>query len=290
MQNLALNLVYLQTSLKRIDIILRYAVRRAQTAGFSTDNEFQGLYVTETELDRYLSLPPGAGLWDIAGASFSVDDGTQQELLAIDQSLLQIQNEAYQSNTPIRLLELAETFDLSEDDMALLLVSLAPTLDRRYERMYGFLQDDITKRRPTINLVINLFGADWNQRVRLLQRLTDESPLIKHAIISIVNDTADPHAPYLSHFLKVDPRVVSYLQGVDAIPEQWQPILTVVEPLYNNLDELILEPETREVIGRTYDNSVPIYHLYGTYGSGKRDLASVLSTERNFPLLELDLQ
>src|SRR6516165_7748692 len=38
----------------------------------------------------------------------------------------------------------------------ILLLALAPELDPGYERVFGFLLDDVTRRRPTVSLALNL--------------------------------------------------------------------------------------------------------------------------------------
>ena len=43
---------------------------------------------------------------------------------------------------------------LSDLDVELLLVALVPDLDSRFERLYGYLNDDVTRRRATIGLAL----------------------------------------------------------------------------------------------------------------------------------------
>ena len=51
---------------------------------------------------------------------------------------------------------LAQTFDLSSFDLDVILITLAPELDRRYERLYAYLQDNVSFRRPSVDLALNL--------------------------------------------------------------------------------------------------------------------------------------
>ena len=57
---------------------------------------------------------------------------------------------------PLRLDRLARLFGLSTLDIDILLICLAPELDNRYERLYAYLQDDVTRKRPSVDLVFNL--------------------------------------------------------------------------------------------------------------------------------------
>ena len=50
----------------------------------------------------------------------------------------------------VRLRRLARTASLSDDDVELLVICLLPDLDSRFERLYGYLNDDVTRRRATV--------------------------------------------------------------------------------------------------------------------------------------------
>ena len=47
---------------------------------------------------------------------------------------------------------------LSDIDLAVLLITLAPDLDLKYEKIYGYLQDDLTRKRATPDLAANLLA------------------------------------------------------------------------------------------------------------------------------------
>lgn len=44
-------------------------------------------------------------------------------------------------------------------DLDILAIALAPELDRRYERLYAYLQDDVRAKLPTVDLALNLLCA-----------------------------------------------------------------------------------------------------------------------------------
>ena len=44
-------------------------------------------------------------------------------------------------------------------DLELLLVALAPDLDPRFERLYGYLHDDVSRRRASVGLALELGAA-----------------------------------------------------------------------------------------------------------------------------------
>ena len=60
-----------------------------------------------------------------------------------------------------RLRRLSQAFGLDGLDREILVVALAPDLDPRFEKLYGYLHDDVTRKRPSIGLAIELTGRGF---------------------------------------------------------------------------------------------------------------------------------
>ena len=111
----------------------------------------------------------------------------------------------------IRLRRLAADAGLTDLDVELLVISLVPDLDSRFERLYGYLNDDVTRRRATIGLALTLAdvsSASSAARARLLPG----APLIDRELVQV--DDAD--RPFLTRALRVPDRVAAHLLGDDA--------------------------------------------------------------------------
>ncbi len=108
-----------------------------------------------------------------------------------------------------RLGRLAERFGLAPPDVELLLVALAPDIDTRFERLYGYLNDDLTRRRPTIGLALELCGLPAAGPGRF--RFSPSAPLVAGGLL----DIADGERPLLSRTLRVPDRVTAHLLGDD---------------------------------------------------------------------------
>lgn len=87
---------------------------------------------------------------------------------------------------------------------------LAPELDRRYERLYGYLQDDVTKKRPNVDLVLNLLSPTFEDKLAARRRFSQRAPLIRYRLVTRFHDPADTHPPLLSVLLKLDERIADY--------------------------------------------------------------------------------
>src|SRR4051794_24670600 len=137
--------------LERIDCLIQLQVRRARRLN-AADEQFQGLYVSDAEVDDFLSRPAGMPRW---AAAEEPDDTDALDALAAVRNDFTVVAEHEPAGSS-RIGHLVRTFQLDPLDLDILLICLAPEVDLRYERIYGYLQDDITKRRPGVDLVLNL--------------------------------------------------------------------------------------------------------------------------------------
>jgi hypothetical protein len=188
---------YLLGRLQVIEHRVRFAVARRRQQDPAPEDPFRGLYVSDDLVDRLLANGPvsGAGPWDDAAQLASLEDEASRAELA---------------GTPIRLRSLARRGGLDDLDVELLLVALAPDLDSRFERLYGYLNDDVTRRRATVGLGLELCGASaWSAAAR--GRLTPDAPLAWASLVLV----EEPERPLLSRSLRVPDRVAAHLLGDD---------------------------------------------------------------------------
>lgn len=159
------------------------------------DDRFRGLYVSEEDAWSLLAAPEGR-----SGGRARL--APRQEAEA-DADAAEARGEA------IRLRKLIRTFGLDEVDIAILIVALAPDLDARYERLYGYLHDDVTRRRASIGLALELVGLDGANPGR--SRLGPDGPLVAGDLVEI----EEGERPFLTRSLRVPDRVAAHLLGDD---------------------------------------------------------------------------
>ena len=122
----------LLSALQRLDKLLEQAVITAQSfyGSEAATDPYRGLRINQDEFKRLLDRQPGIPL-------FAVDaEKTESDRI---------------NNTPLNWLK--QAFGLSEFDLDLMLIALAPEIDLRYERLYAYLQDDVTRKRPSVAMV-----------------------------------------------------------------------------------------------------------------------------------------
>ncbi|MGW1722468.1 ATP-binding protein [Streptomyces sp. NPDC002306] len=109
-----------------------------------------------------------------------------------------------------RLAALAARLELSAPDTAILLVALAPDLDRSFEPLYGYLNDDVGRRRATIGLALDLCGLPAH-RAAGRARFHPSAPLRALGLLEV----EEPERPFLSRSLRVPDRLAGHLLGDD---------------------------------------------------------------------------
>ena len=188
---------YLLSRLQVLEGRVRQLVARRRSDDPSPDDPFRGLYISDDHVQHMLSDSVSAG-----GEAW----GDSDELARLEKRAAKAEAEG----VDIRLRSLARRARLDALDVDLLLVCLAPDLDSRFERLYGYLNDDVTRRRATFGLCLELAGASpWSATSR--SRLTPDAPLLTSGLVVV--DEAD--RPFLSRSLRVPDRVAAFLLGDD---------------------------------------------------------------------------
>ncbi|MGW2279195.1 ATP-binding protein [Streptomyces sp. NPDC001770] len=110
-----------------------------------------------------------------------------------------------------RLTDLAVRLGLTGLDALVLLIALAPDLDRSFESLYGYLNDDVSRRRATAALALDLCGIPVHL-ASARARLHPAAPLRALGLL----DVEEPERPFLSRSLRVPDRLLAHLLGDDA--------------------------------------------------------------------------
>ncbi|MGW0756870.1 AAA family ATPase [Streptomyces sp. NPDC002814] len=166
--------------LRAVEGRVRHAVGVRRAGDPDPDDPYRGQYLTPEAAARILDEPGGL---DVPG------------------------EEPWQPPAGSVLDALARQFGLSPLDLDLLLVAVAPDLDARFERLYGYLNDDLTRRRPTVGLALELCGLTGAGPDRF--RLAPGAPLIEGGLVEVT----EPERPPLSRVLVVPDRVTAHLLG-----------------------------------------------------------------------------
>ena len=264
----ASSLEHVLAELERVDLSLRLEVRKARQTR-KTDDRFAGLYISEEEVDEICSEPAGLPRW--ASATREPDDETSRAFEEIARRIEARKSMREEGSAVLRLDRLAELFDLDPFDIDVVLIGLAPEIDLRYERLFAYLQDDVQKRRPSVDLLLNLLCPSLPAKLEARARFAPDARLLRHRLVEIFEDGSRPHAPLLGKYIRVDPRVVGYLLDGDEVDS------TIAHHVHcSSSPKHILAPPDGNLASRHSGVSThpihgsPLVHVQGPRGVGKR--------------------
>ena len=137
----------LEDYLKIIDMILENLLERR---GIKSEEKLfsKGLVITESELKAYYTVPPVVRKLDLCDPMLSAS--VREAFDYIDERI----EHTGRTLSYLKIESLKRNFELDRAELIALLLSLIGMTDRRYERIFGFLQDDITCNKPTTGLLL----------------------------------------------------------------------------------------------------------------------------------------
>ena len=246
--------------LNRLDALLERACEKANTVYGAGKERFRGLYLDNAQVRRNLDNEPLSPAFPLDQLPFKSLCGK-----ANDDSLLH---------------QVKVTFGLCEFELDALLIALAPEFDLRYEKIYAFLQDDVTRKRPSIDLVLNLLAPSLNERLNRMKSFLNEAPLFGEGVL-VAEDNA--RTPLLARNLIPDPLVVDFFlnRGFRACSEE-QHALWILSK--GGSEAGSAEPAFLAAKNAIKDDGNLHIHLYGASAIVRSDYAWSLAAYVQKPL------
>jgi SpoVK/Ycf46/Vps4 family AAA+-type ATPase len=263
-------------ALRRLDHLLEKAVTSVQAVygPQAAADPFRGLHISQEEVEQLLTRLPGV-----------------PTLYIEEETPVEAQLETSSGVRPLAWL--ARELALSSFDLDLIVIALAPELDLRYERIYAYLQDDVSRRRPSVDLALNLLCPTVEARLMRRTHFGAQAPLIRHGLLHLIPDPNQVQPPLLSHYLKLDEEVMRLLLSQKDLDPRVSPFCQLVKPSLS-LDKVVLDQEVRQalvtLLVQAREGRQPLrLHFYGPHGIGKRSVAEALAGLVNRPLLVMNL-
>ena len=164
---------------------------------------FVGLFISDADIGAILQQ-----LHKELSADFGTDTGPTAQITARQDYITQ---RLALTTELLPIQQLAAAFGLQAHEQQLLLLALAPQLDSRFGRVYGFLHDDIGRQRLSAGLAQQLLGIKDLTARQLRLSLHADSPLLKYRLLSLGEDDSQP---LLARPLQLDSRLVDFLVGL----------------------------------------------------------------------------
>jgi SpoVK/Ycf46/Vps4 family AAA+-type ATPase len=272
---------YLSTALQRLDLLLQREILRLRASYQLSLDEFRGLYISDEQVNQLVNRAV-----NYAGPSSAIDELTENaELLRADAN--------GDDGSPWR--RLIMEFSLSPIEQDILLLAVAPELDLKYETLFAYLNNDVTRKWPTFGLALRTSAAVTESSAEVRRCLLPEAKLFSSGLlqpIGLANDrrswlatafaAASPVCQYLADAPSLDPRLASFVEQ-STVSIDWQR-LSIPADLRNALYRF-----ARRWVDS--QSTWPMVMLSGRQGVGRGHAAEAVCRELGVPsLLRVDLE
>jgi hypothetical protein len=265
------NRTYLLGELERLRLRLHAEVLRRRADADDPLARYRQFVVSDSEAERLLR-------------DGDAEPFADRTLDAADAELERVQAERRR-----RLLEagaapaldaLGECFELTSFERAVIRMTAAPELDPSFERIYAYVQDDLTSRRPRMHLALSLYGGTGLDWLRAWDAFLPDAPLRRYALITV--EPADGT-------LGVDARIRDYLLGINRLDERATEVLRQVPAARPAPSQAELVVRVAQLAGGDGERAqrLPV-NLLGPRGCGKHAVARAASERLGLELYELD--
>lgn len=245
-------------------------------------DSFRGIVISEQEIHELLHDPP-----DLDASSEVRQFLLQEQELEAD--IAEKVEASMQQGLVLPLMSLSGMFQLNRFELQCIMLAFAIEIDRKYEKLFAYLQDDVTCKLPTIELALKLFCQNAMDRFQASNAFLENSKLFGTFMKKEL--ASEYPKSELSRFLKLDDRIIAYLKGIHQLDEKILPFTNI-----QTSSELLTTTPTNQAqqsgIGtflrycRQQDLSKPtILKLSGPSGSGKKHYVKQFCMDLQKPLL-----
>ena len=262
-------------SLANLDDFLRRAFVRAQEAfepqegGEARPLAYRGLHISKEEAAQLVAQAPA-----VPAISATSSDPDRLEV--------------FSRTSPWGAF--AQRFGLTAFDQAVLAMALAPEVDLRYERVYAYLQDDVTRRHPAVSLALDVLCPNAQAKAEWRSRFAPGAPLLRSGLLRLTPDPNHVSPSWLDHYLTLDEQAVAYALGDTGLSSGLLSFCEVVEPAIGKRIEgerltglvpMVIEARAR---GQLF----PVC-FHGPRGTRQREAAEAIAAAAGAKLVVADL-
>jgi hypothetical protein len=277
------NRKYLQGELQRLDWLLHREILRLRAIYQLSLDEFRGLYVSDGQVDTLLrenQQPPEV-----------IDPA---ELTGRAELLHRSNLELLDEGSPWAVLQ--REFDLCALELDAVLLALAMETHPKYETIYAYLNNDVTRKWPTCDLTLRLFAPDLAERAQLRRFLLPQATLFTSGLLRPVQHAND-RAAWLSSGFSAAPELYRYLLSFPPKLGKVNQFLTRVQP-HSTPERLTVPSALRQQLERTPEilsqgcgcGERPLMVFVGQYGMGAEEIAESLCSRLKRRLLYFSVE
>ena len=195
---------------------------------------------------------------------------------ALSEAIAELERDLAQDEfDPQPLDALTARLGLNQADRELLVLAAAPELDRAFERLYGYVQDDAGRRFATPHLASELLDPE------VLARLAPDAPLRRLGLLAL----APTDDGWGSRPLRVDERVRWHLRGLEALDQDVASLLRPIRDPARLGSAALLAVRLAELLAER--TPWPLVQIVGPVHAGARAVGATACASLGLQLVAL---
>jgi SpoVK/Ycf46/Vps4 family AAA+-type ATPase len=285
---------HLLAEMERFSLMVHADILRLRVANQLTENQFRGLYVSDEQIDALLHVAAREqSSQNEADSALTTLRAISDRVIECEHSLAARSAASRAAEVVLPLERLSGIYSLSKTERDALLLALAPELDARFETLYSYAQNDVTRKRPTVGLILRLLRTNPAAQLGLRALFSPSGTLLQVPLLRFSEEAPEREAALLSRAVKPEERIVDFLLEHDGIDARLRPFTTYIQParhlasLYFSGD-FAAEIKQAADVSRSCQGGLLFFH--GPAGAGKRAVAKALSAESGRSLVVADLR
>ena len=271
--------------MQQLDFFIEQALIKWRLAGQDPTEDFRGLYISDDEADQWLDRPFSTNWGSSIKIPVDIEAKFTLQKKELKEKVKQFKLAIKEQNQSLRLDQLVRVFGLTQTDKTIFLLVSAPALDLKYEKIFAYLQNDVSSKKCSVNLALDILSEAGVNRTLTLDRLTPDSPLIKNNLISFAENKEESAPNMLSRILVPDTSIVKWLIG-RYIPAYSSTIILHQMP-HHPEDEINLLTKNLLLADENLQNRVDLILLHGPDAYLRKAAAKQLAFFKHTSLFEI---
>ena len=191
------------------------------------------------------------------------------------------------------LLRLARIFGLTPFEREVLIMALAAEIDKKYERIYAYFNDDMTKKLPSMSIALDILLGNGIDKLSGWRSFSPHAPLLHFHLIDLIDDHGE--SSFLNHRFRLDERIKRYIAADNGphaslsgivqahYPDAAVPACNIQKEVQERVLQVLAE-------GKRGNALHPVFWLYGKAAEEKKAIALAICEQVKLPLLAADLE
>ncbi|MDV3002601.1 MAG: hypothetical protein N5P05_004256 (plasmid) [Chroococcopsis gigantea SAG 12.99] len=258
----------IKEALEWLNTKLYQAVLHSQElySGQAINDPYQGLYIHPLEIELLLSHGLSNPL------IYASKDNLEEEL-----------------KTLYFFSYLNKLLSLSHREISLVLIALAPEIDLTYEKLYAYLQNDITRKRPTLDFALNLLCTSPEEKQSLYSSFNNKGILQEWHILELSPPSHQSNAPFLAYEMRLSQSFLNWLLGGNIIGNHLKSFVSFTETV-DSLTYLPVEEKLKQsLLNLLQKEQIINLYFYQSHGYGQEILAGAIANHTGQNLLSVNL-